>query len=64
MLVDAAGLWFRSFYALPESLTAPDGTPVNSVRGFCDMLARLITDWQPGRLIACLDNDWRPQFRV
>ncbi|KEI44923.1 5'-3' exonuclease [Saccharopolyspora rectivirgula] len=64
MLVDAAGLWFRSFYALPESLTAPDGTPVNSVRGFCDMLARLITDRRPGRLIACLDNDWRPQFRV
>lgn len=64
MLVDSAGLWFRSYYALPDSLTAPDGTPVNSVRGFCDMLARLITDHRPGRLVACLDNDWRPDFRV
>ncbi|KAA5832128.1 5'-3' exonuclease [Saccharopolyspora hirsuta] len=64
MLVDSAGLWFRSFYALPDSLTAPDGTPVNSVRGFCDMLAKLITDRRPARLVACLDNDWRPQFRV
>ncbi|GGI96081.1 5'-3' exonuclease [Saccharopolyspora subtropica] len=64
MLVDSAGLWFRSFYALPDSLTAPDGTPVNSVRGFCDMLAKLITERRPGRLVACLDNDWRPQFRV
>ncbi len=64
MLVDSAGLWFRSFYALPDSLTAPDGTPVNSVRGFCDMLAKLITDRRPSRLVACLDNDWRPQFRV
>jgi len=64
MLVDAAGLWFRSYYALPESLTAPDGTPVNAVRGFCDMLAKLIAQREPSRLVVCLDNDWRPQFRV
>lgn len=64
MVIDAAGLWFRSYYALPESLTAADGTPVNAVRGFCDMLARLITDRSPSRLVACLDNDWRPRFRV
>ncbi|WP_217637667.1 5'-3' exonuclease [Actinopolyspora saharensis] len=64
MLVDAAGLWFRSYYALPESLTAPDGSPVNAVRGFCDTLARLLTERAPGRLVVCLDNDWRPEFRV
>nr|WP_246195610.1 5'-3' exonuclease [Halopolyspora algeriensis] len=64
MLIDAAGLWFRSYYALPESLTAPDGTPVNAVRGFCDMLAKLVGERHPDRLVACLDNDWRPQFRV
>lgn len=64
MLVDAAGLWFRSYYALPESLTAPDGTPVNAVRGFCDMLAKLVGQRRPARLVVCLDNDWRPQFRV
>lgn len=64
MLIDAAGLWFRSYYALPESLTAPDGTPVNAVRGFCDMLAKLIAERRPSRVVACLDNDWRPAFRV
>lgn len=64
MLIDSAGLWFRSYYALPDSLTAPDGTPVNSVRGFCDMLAKLITEHRPSRVVCCLDNDWRPQFRV
>ncbi|MCX2732762.1 5'-3' exonuclease [Saccharopolyspora sp. NFXS83] len=64
MLIDSAGLWFRSYYALPDSLTAPDGTPVNSVRGFCDMLAKLVGERRPTRLVACLDNDWRPQFRV
>nr|WP_223208082.1 5'-3' exonuclease [Actinopolyspora erythraea] len=64
MLLDSAGIWFRSYYALPESLTSPDGTPVNAVRGFCDMLAKLLTERGPHRLVACLDNDWRPEFRV
>ncbi|MBP2472684.1 5'-3' exonuclease [Crossiella equi] len=64
VLIDAASLWFRAFYAVPESMTAPDGTPVNAVRGFTDMVARLITDRRPSRLVACLDADWRPDFRV
>jgi 5'-3' exonuclease len=64
MLLDSAGLWFRSFYALPDSLTAPDGAPVNAVRGFCDTVAKLVDLRRPSRLVACLDNDWRPQFRV
>jgi 5'-3' exonuclease len=63
-LLDAASLYFRSFHALPESLTADDGTPVNAVRGFADTVARILTDRRPGRLVACLDADWRPQFRV
>jgi 5'-3' exonuclease len=64
MLLDAASLYFRAFYGVPQSITAPDGTPVNAVRGFCDMVARLVTEQRPGRLVACLDLDWRPAFRV
>ncbi|MFD2415297.1 5'-3' exonuclease [Amycolatopsis pigmentata] len=63
-LLDSASLYFRAFYALPESMTAPDGTPVNAVRGFADTLARILTDRRPSRLVACLDADWRPAFRV
>lgn len=63
-LLDAASLYFRSFFALPESMRAPDGTPVNAVRGFADTIARILTDRRPERLVACLDADWRPQFRV
>jgi 5'-3' exonuclease len=64
MLLDAASLYFRAYYGVPESVTAPDGTPVNAVRGFCDMVARLLADRRPTRLVACLDLDWRPAFRV
>ena len=64
MLLDAASLYFRAFYGVPESLTSPDGIPVNAVRGLLDMIARLVSGRTPGRLIACMDEDWRPAFRV
>jgi 5'-3' exonuclease len=64
MLLDTAALYFRAFYGLPDTLRAPDGTPVNAVRGLLDMIARLVTDFRPGALIACWDDDWRPQWRV
>ncbi|HEV7203683.1 MAG TPA: 5'-3' exonuclease [Jatrophihabitans sp.] len=64
MLVDAANLYFRAFHAVPESVTAPDGRPVNAVRGFLDMAASLIEQRRPRRWVACLDLDWRPAFRV
>ena len=63
-LVDAANLYFRAFYALPESITAPDGRPVNAIRGFLDMSAALIERRRPTRWVACLDLSWRPAFRV
>lgn len=64
MLLDGASLWFRSFFALPEKMTAPDGRPVNAVRGFIDTIANLVTREQPTRLVVCLDLDWRPAFRT
>jgi 5'-3' exonuclease len=63
MLLDTASLYFRAFYGVPETTTAPDGTPVNAVRGLLDMIARLVRARHPGRLIACMDADWRPSFR-
>ena len=64
MLIDAANLYFRAFYAVPESITAPDGRPVNAVRGYLDMSAALIERRRPRRFVSCLDLDWRPAFRV
>jgi 5'-3' exonuclease len=64
MLLDAASLYFRAFYGVPTSVTSPDGRPVNAVRGFLDMTARLLTAHGPDRLVACWDDDWRPEFRV
>ena len=49
---------------MPDTLVAPDGTPVNAIRGYLDMTARLLTMYRPSRLVACLDGDWRPTWRV
>src|SRR6185369_12815948 len=45
-------------------MRAPDGSPVNAVRGLLDFIARLVNDRKPTRLVAAMDNDWRPAFRV
>jgi DNA polymerase I len=42
-LVDGSGFIFRAFHALPP-LTRSDGTPVNAVLGFCNMLVKLLAD--------------------
>ena len=63
-LLDSASLYFRAFFSVPESMTSPDGIPVNAVRGFTDTVARILTERRPSRLVACLDADWRPAFRV
>ena len=49
MLLDTASLYFRAFYGVPDSIRRADGMPVNAVRGLLDMIARLVTDFEPTR---------------
>jgi 5'-3' exonuclease len=64
MLLDSASLWYRAYYGMPDTLVAPDGTPVNAIRGYLDMTAKLISLYRPNRLVACIEGDWRPSWRV
>ena len=64
MLLDTASLYFRAFFGVPDSVRAPDGTPVNAVRGLLDFITRLVGEYHPTHLACCWDNDWRPQWRV
>ncbi|NED10061.1 5'-3' exonuclease [Streptomyces sp. SID9124] len=64
MLLDTASLYFRAYFGVPDSVRAPDGTPVNAVRGLLDFIGRLVQDHRPDDLVACWDADWRPQWRV
>ncbi len=64
MLLDSASLWYRAYYGMPDTLVNSEGAPVHAIRGFLDMSARLISQYKPNRLVACLDGDWRPSWRV
>jgi 5'-3' exonuclease len=64
LLLDTASLYFRAFYGVPDSLRAPDGLPVNAVRGLLDFIARLVDVYSPTHVACCWDNDWRPAWRV
>ena len=64
MLLDSASLWYRAYYGMPDTLLSPSGFPVNAIRGYLDMTARLITMYSPDRIVACIEGDWRPTWRV
>lgn len=64
LLLDTASLYFRAFYGVPDKVRAADGTSVNAVRGLLDMIAKLVTTYDPTRVVACWDDDWRPAWRV
>ena len=64
LLLDSASLWYRAFYGLPQSMVSPSGQPVNAIRGYLDSVARMAVTYQPNRIVACLDGDWRPSWRT
>lgn len=61
---DTATLYYRAFFAVPESVTAPDGTPSGAVRGFLDMVSAIAKQFPPNQVVFAWDDDWRPQWRV
>jgi 5'-3' exonuclease len=64
MLLDSASLWYRAYFGMPDTLLSPSGEPVNAIRGYLDMTSRLINIYNPNRLVACIEGDWRPSWRV
>lgn len=63
-LLDAPSLVYRAYFALPTTLTDSQGRPVNAVRGFLEMVTRILIDHRPERLVSVFDGSWRPEFRV
>ncbi len=60
-LVDGSGYIFRAFYALPI-MTRADGTPVNAVYGFMNMLMNLVSENRCSHIVVVFDAK-RKNFR-
>lgn len=64
LLLDSASLWYRAYYGMPDTLLSPEGEPINAIRGYLDMVARLIVQYKPERIVAAIEGDWRPTWRT
>lgn len=64
LLLDTSSLAYRAFHALPTSITDGNGQPVNAVRGYLDMTARLAADRQPSTVCHVFDDVERPAERL
>jgi 5'-3' exonuclease len=64
LFFDTATLYYRAFFAVPESIVAPDGTPSGAVRGFLDMVSAIAKQFPANQVVFAWDDDWRPQWRV
>lgn len=73
-LIDGSSFIFRAYHAI-RPLTRPDGTPVNAVSGFCNMLFKLLRDLddseRPSHLAVIFDagkktfrNDIYPDYKA
>src|ERR1700752_16445 len=69
-LIDGSGYIFRAFHALPP-MTRGDGTPVNAVYGFTNMLLKLVEDSDADYIAVIFDagrrsfrNDLYPEYKA
>ncbi len=63
LVLDGNSLAYRAFFALPETLTTPDGQPTNSVYGFTNMLLRMLREREPDHVVVAFDTGV-PQSRL
>lgn len=64
LLVDAPSLFYRALFSTPDSVSTPEGKPINAAYGFFSMLARLIEQYDPDYIACAADENWRPAWRV
>ncbi|HYU60607.1 MAG TPA: 5'-3' exonuclease [Solirubrobacterales bacterium] len=57
LAVDAPSLLFRAFYALPDSIKAPDGAPVNALLGTTNLILREVERHEPRAVVLCFGPD-------
>ena len=61
VLIDGSAYIFRAYYALPP-MQRKDGTPVNALFGFTNMLVKLIEDYSEDKMLVVFDAA-RKNFR-
>jgi 5'-3' exonuclease len=64
LFLDVSSLMYRSYFALRDTVRAPDGTNVGACYGYLGMVARLVATRRPDDVVHVYDHDWRPVART
>jgi 5'-3' exonuclease len=57
LAVDGPSMLYRAFHALPSSIKAPDGTPVNALLGATNLILREVERFEPRAVALCFGPD-------
>ena len=64
LLLDVSSMTYRAYFAMRDSVRAPDGRNVCAVHGYLDMVVRLLVNRRPDEVVHVYDHDWRPVHRT
>ena len=64
LLLDVSSMAYRAYFAMKDSVRAPDGRPMGAVHGYLGMVTRLVATRRPDSVVHVYDHDWRPTART
>jgi DNA polymerase-1 len=57
LVVDGDSMFFRAFFALPDSIKGADGRPVNALLGIANLILRAVEDHEPRAVVVCFGQE-------
>jgi 5'-3' exonuclease len=57
LIVDAPHLLYRGFFALPDTITGPDGQPVNALLGSVNQVLWCVERYRPRTVVMCFGQE-------
>jgi 5'-3' exonuclease len=64
LILDLPSIYYRAFYALPDSIKDSSGNPVNAIKGSLSIISQIYASQHASGVMATIDMDWRPDWRV
>ena len=64
LLLDVSSMMYRAFFAMRDTVTAPDCRQTGAVHGYLDMVGSLLVSRRPYEVVHVYDHEWRPSART
>ncbi len=64
LILDLPSVYYRAFYALPDTIKDVSGKPANAIKGSLSIISQIYSTQQASGVLATIDIDWRPKWRV